>query len=183
MANTCSATSSATCCSTCVATCGQCESTITQRMNSSAACATSCAMSTEDESNQSAAGMQHHTAVGLPHSSCMLGLHCTVLFLQPKNLPLPVGESTPHRQKVIYWLTRLTTPNDIIGVHIGYCTSIATRRRSESAYIHQVNFFYSFYIGLGGRWCPVKTESLSPSPSPTLYKSCKNVHLADICTL
>jgi len=37
-----------------------------------------------------------------------------------------------------------------------------TRRRLESAYIRQVNFFTAFsYIGLGGRWCPVKTESLS----------------------
>jgi len=33
--------------------------------------------------------------------------------------------------------------------------------RSESAYIHQVNFFYKFYIWLGGRCCPIKTKSLS----------------------
>jgi len=43
---------------------------ITQSMDSSAACATSCAIPTADESNHSDMGMLHHTAV--PHSSCML---------------------------------------------------------------------------------------------------------------
>jgi len=36
-----------------------------------------------------------------------------------------------------------------------------TRRRSESAYIHQVNIFTAFIQGCGGRWCPIKTESIS----------------------
>jgi len=31
---------------------------------------------------------------------------------------------------------------------------IRTRRRSESAYIHQVNFFYSFYVRLGREMVP-----------------------------
>jgi len=36
-----------------------------------------------------------------------------------------------------------------------------TRRRSESAYIRQVNIFTAFIQGWGGRWCPIKTESVS----------------------
>ena len=40
-------------------------------------------------------------------------------------------------------------------------TKLKTRRHSESAYIRQVNFFTAFIQGWGGRWCPVKTESLS----------------------
>ena len=38
--------------------------------------------------------------------------------------------------------------------------SVKTRRRSESAYIRQVNFLQIF-TGLGERRCPIKTKSLS----------------------
>jgi len=38
---------------------------------------------------------------------------------------------------------------------------VISRRRSESAYVRQVNFFTAVIEGWGRRWCPVKTESLS----------------------
>jgi len=62
-----------------------------QRMDSSAAFATSCAMPTGDESNHSATDMLH------PHcsatSSYTLDLHC----VSPKqDLPLPTGRYPPH---------------------------------------------------------------------------------------
>ena len=49
----------------------------------------------------------------------------------------------------------------IHSMHCIYTLTVMTRRRSESAYIRHVNFFTAFMYGWGGRWCPVKTESLS----------------------
>jgi len=55
---------------------------LTQRMDSSAVCATSCAMPTADEDNHSAAGMLH------PHCSAAFSRYVTLHHLMsPQNCP------------------------------------------------------------------------------------------------
>ena len=62
---------------------------LTQRMDSPASCATSCAMPIADKSNHSAAGTLH------PHRSATCFLHvtlcCRLPTPSPKKLPLPIG--------------------------------------------------------------------------------------------
>jgi len=85
---------------------------IIQRMDSSAPCATSCAIPTVDESNHSAAGSLH------PHYSATF-----FLFIRPTlRCPIPLtkkiglslwGIPTHTIKKVIHRSSRPTTPNDI----------------------------------------------------------------------
>jgi len=74
-----------------------------QRMDSSAACVTSCAMPTVDESNHSSAGMLHS------HRSATFYLNRPTLRcpIPPKrNLPLPVGDFN------LYWKKSHSSPFD-----------------------------------------------------------------------
>jgi len=76
-------------------------------------------MLTADKSSHSAAGMLRS------HCSATFFLYVILCCLSPppKILPLPIGDPSPSIKEVIHWLTWLTTPNDIIGIHTW--TSIA----------------------------------------------------------
>jgi len=41
--------------------------------------------------------------------------------------------------------------------------NISKLEGAQRVHISAKWIFYSFYTGLGGRWCPIKTESLSRS--------------------
>jgi len=85
-----------------------------QRMvDSSAACATSCAMPTTDKSNHSATGKLH------PHHSATFFLYVTLCSPVPppseKNCLFPLGD--PNSTIKSHPLAHPTTPNDIISIH------------------------------------------------------------------
>jgi len=97
----------------------------------------------------------------------------------------PVVQVWPHALAVNTALTNFPTKQPSYNIIISASERSETGGHTFFTFVHvcvrEHSYLVCKYLENGLRW--KLGYKGAPSPSPTLYKSCKKIHLADICTL